>query len=167
MRQSSRSDDDGRPFSVSQYCYGFFLERENVKRRLMRRDPQGFFIGYVFFFKRFFLFILHTQPRSNGVFLAKQYNVSLFFFFLIGGWLSEKECLKHTVRLFKFKLYTCHFFRQAFCLTWQHLVEASAFIYIYIYIQILISFNGKKDKLLFHLLDIAKLDPQYHLSINI
>ena len=39
MRQSSRSDDDGRPFSVSQYCYGFFLERENVKRRLMRRDP--------------------------------------------------------------------------------------------------------------------------------
>ena len=133
MRQSSRSDDDGRPFSVSQYCYGFFLERENVKQRMMRRNCQGFFRGLRFFFLNVFcLFILHTQPRSNGVFLAKQYNVSLFF--LIGGWLSEKECLKHTVRLFKFKLYTCHFFRQAFCLTWQHLVEASAFIYIYIYI---------------------------------
>ena len=36
--------------------------------------------------------------------------------------------------ILKNKLYMCQYFKEPFFLTWQHLLEASAFIYIYIYI---------------------------------
>ena len=67
----------------------------------------------------FLIIIIYNERFLSGV-MVLQNNVIYGF--------------KRTVRFLKFKLYTCQFFRQGFFLTWQHLVEASAFIQILIQI---------------------------------
>ena len=77
----------------------------------------------------FLIIIIYNERFLSGV-MELQNNVIYGF--------------KRTVPFFKFKFYTCQFFRQAFYLTWQYLVEASAFIYIQI--QIIKSLNKSKAK---------------------
>ena len=52
------------------------------------------------------------------------------------GRLSKVVLTVWYIAIYRFLIYTCQFFKYIFYLTWQHLLEASTFIYIYIYNQL-------------------------------